>query len=201
MDNSYRQQHTYMEHPLAGATANKVSIWEYEAAFKEHFKALHGYAWSIVKDDMAAEEMVQNVFYKLWKNREEVEITQSLTAYLYRSVYYESLNHLKHQKVKDEYRAHAMKGETHTDNAGDRLRMKELRENLAKAMNKLPEQCRTVFQLSRFEELKYMEIANRLGISVKTVENQMGKALRILRTELIDFLPILIISLLNFLNQ
>ena len=62
----------------------------------------------------------------------------------------------------------------------------------ANALKELPEQCRTVFQMSRFEELKYREIADRLGISVKTVENQMGKALKILRVKLVEYLPILL---------
>ncbi len=77
------------------------------------------------------------------------------------------------------------------------LLLKELEENLDKAMKELPEQCRTIFQMSRFEELKYLEIAAKLGISVKTVENQMGKALRILRLKLVDFLPTMLVLLLN----
>ena len=75
----------------------------------------------------------------------------------------------------------------------------ELEGKLQKAMNELPEQCRTIFQLSRFEELKYKEIASTLGISIKTVENQMGKALKILRAKLVEFLPI-IMTFVNFLN-
>jgi RNA polymerase sigma-70 factor (ECF subfamily) len=74
---------------------------------------------------------------------------------------------------------------------------KELQFHLANALNELPEQCRTIFQMSRFEELKYREIASELGLSVKTVENQMGKALKILRTKLVDFLPAILLSFLN----
>ncbi len=78
----------------------------------------------------------------------------------------------------------------------------ELEENLQKAMNDLPQQCRTIFQLSRFEELKYKEIAEALGISVKTVENQMGKALKILRLKLVEFLPMVMvfIKVINWLS-
>jgi RNA polymerase sigma-70 factor (ECF subfamily) len=68
----------------------------------------------------------------------------------------------------------------------------QLEGRLQKAMNELPEQCRTIFQLSRFEQLKYKEIAESLGISIKTVENQMGKALRILRLKLVEYLPFLV---------
>ena len=83
------------------------------------------------------------------------------------------------------------------NNTADRLKLKELEQRLDAALKTLPEQCRTVFQMSRFEELKYLEIACKLGISVKTVENHMGKALRLLREQLRDFLPVLVMLLLN----
>ena len=177
------------------AGVNNIAV--YESAFKTHYKALHGYAYTIVKDDVMAEEMVQHVFFKLWKNREDIAIHHSIAAYLYRAVYNESLNYLKHLKVKAEYRAHAARTMDHAQSASENLKLNELSRHLDKALQELPEQCRTIFQMSRFEELKYLEIAARLGISVKTVENQMGKALRILRMNLVDFLPILIFLLLN----
>ena len=78
--------------------------------------------------------------------------------------------------------------------------MKELQQKINDALKELPEQCRTVFQMSRYEELKYKSIADKLGISVKTVENHIGKALRILRSKLADVLPILIVVLMNMKN-
>ncbi len=72
------------------------------------------------------------------------------------------------------------------------MELLDLKEKLQEALNELPEKCRTVFQLSRFEELKYQEIADRLNISIKTVEAQMGKALRVLRVKLADYLPLII---------
>ncbi|MBC7901963.1 MAG: RNA polymerase sigma-70 factor [Gemmatimonadaceae bacterium] len=170
----------------------------FEQVFKTHFKSLHGYAFSIVKDEVAAEEMVQNVFYKIWEKADQLNITAPIAAYLYRSVYNESLNYIKHQKVKSVYKAHKtyeMKDET--DSASKKVLLGELENNLRVALNDLPEQCRTIFQLSRFDELRYREIADKLGISVKTVENQMGKALRILRLRLADFLPLIVLTLLN----
>jgi RNA polymerase sigma-70 factor (ECF subfamily) len=83
------------------------------------------------------------------------------------------------------------------DSAAKKVLAGELEKKLRKALNELPEQCRIIFQLSRFEELRYREIAEKLGISVKTVENQMGKALKLLRVKLVDFLPLLLLSLLN----
>lgn len=173
----------------------------FEQVFKTHFKNLHAYACTIIREETAAEEVVQQVFFKLWERSKGLSISGSVAAYLYRAVYNESLNYLKHRKVQSEYQqyfTHTMKNEN--DNAGKKLSMKELEQKLGKALNELPEQCRTVFQLSRFEELRYREIANRLGISVKTVENQMGKALKILRTKLVEFLPFTVFCLFKFLN-
>lgn len=170
----------------------------FENVFKNHFKSLHAYAYTIVKDEMAAEEMVQNVFCKIWERKGQLDIETSLTAYLYRAVYNESLNHIKHQKVKMAYQAHASyQMKMQTDSASKKVLLSDLEKKLRTALSELPEQCRTIFQMSRFEELKYQDIADRLGISIKTVENQMGKALKLLRTKLIDFLPLLLIILTN----
>lgn len=181
-----------------GAKARQVeSIANYEHAFKTNFKGLHAYAYTLIKDDVMAEEMVQNVFYKLWKNRETIQITESLTAYLYRSVYHESLNYLKHLKVKAAYQTYAARNMETVNNSTERIKLRDLQAKLDVALKELPEQCRTIFQMSRFEELKYIEIAERLGLSVKTVENQMGKALKLLRLKLVDFLPAILLLLLN----
>lgn len=165
----------------------------FEEVFKANFKGLHAYAFTLLKDDIAAEEMVQNVFFKLWERSASITISGPVTAYLYRAVHNESLNHLKHLKVRSEHQlfvSHRMK---ESDHAGKRVDLKQLEERLHKALNELPEQCRTIFQMSRFEELRYREIAARLEISVKTVENQMGKALKLLRSKLVDFLVLLIL--------
>lgn len=170
----------------------------FENVFKSHFKSLHAYACTIVKDDVMAEEMVQNVFYKIWERKAHLSIQTSLTAYLYRAVYHESLNYIKHQKVKTAYQSYAtVRMNEQTDNAEKKILLGELEGRLRTALQELPEQCRTIFQMSRFEELKYKEIADRLGLSIKTVENQMGKALKLMRLKLVDFLPFVILSLLN----
>jgi RNA polymerase sigma-70 factor (ECF subfamily) len=96
------------------------------------------------------------------------------------------------------YRAHAARTMENINNAAEKLKLKQLEEKLDQALKELPEQCRTIFQMSRFEELKYLEIAGKLGISVKTVENQMGKALKLLRLKLVDFLPVLMLFLLHY---
>jgi len=172
----------------------------FELVFKAHFKALHAYASTFVKDRDTAEDMVQVTFVKLWEKSTDLKIHSSVTAYLYRSVYHECLNYLKHQKVKATHETHARHTqEQHTGDASEQVQLQELENHLSKALAALPEGCRTIFQMSRFESLKYQEIADKLGISVKTVENQMGKALKILRMKLTDYLPVLLL-ILSFLN-
>lgn len=169
---------------------------DFEKLFKSHFKALHAYAFSFVKDRDIAEDMVQAMFCKLWEKFDEIQIHRSVNGYLYRSVYYECLNYLKHQKVKGAHARYAQNlGEPHTETSSEQLQFRELEDKIGQTLRELPEGCRTIFQMSRFESLKYQQIADRLGISIKTVENQMGKALRILRLKLAEFLPLLLIGL------
>jgi len=185
---------------IQGAGIAPVPLQEsaFEEVFKSHFRRLYAYAFTIVKEEMAAEEMVQNVFFRIWEKRGQLDIQSSVTAYLYRAVYHESLNFLKHMKVRSAYQAYASsEAKNQSDNASSKLQLSELEKKLNIALGELPEQCRTIFQMSRFEELKYQEIADRLGLSIKTVENQMGKALRILRVKLADYLPLLLAILID----
>lgn len=184
--------------PVLAERLSKKDERAFEQVFKTHFKNLHAYSFAMVKDEAAAEEVVQNVFFKLWDRAETLTINGSVAAYLYRAVNNESLNHLKHQKVRTAYGMHvAYTSKDSTGDAAKKVSLKELESRLADALNALPEQCRTIFQMSRFEELRYREIADQLKISVKTVENQMGKALKILRTQLADYLPLTLLILLN----
>jgi len=170
----------------------------FEGVFREHYGALCHYACTILRDRDDAEEEVQGLFLALWERRETILISTSLKAYLYRSVHNRCLNRIKHLSIRDEHRQHATYlGEAPTLSPMDTLAGQELSERIEVAMKQLPEQCRRVFYLSRFEELRYSEIAERLGISAKTVENQIGKALRILRLELADFLGVWLLILLT----
>ncbi|MCB9044528.1 MAG: RNA polymerase sigma-70 factor [Chitinophagales bacterium] len=172
----------------------------FEQVFKEHFKNLHAYACSILKDSDDAEEMVQNVFYKLWEKKDKIGELQSVPAYLYRSVHNECMNFVKHEKVKMAYEAHAVHHGNIASRPEDNADTKQLEKRIGEALADLPEQCRTIFQMSRFEELKYREIADKMGLSVKTVENQMGKALKILRTKLADYISVIGLFLITLVN-
>jgi len=154
----------------------------------------------MITDAVLAEEMVQQVFLKLLDRATPLVLRSSVKAYLYRAVHNECLNYIKHEKVKQ---VHINQSGTemnfHTDTPSGKMQYKELTSQLQRAVNELPEQCRTIFQMSRFEELKYAEIAHELGISIKTVENQIGKALKRLRIHLADYLPLILGFLIHFM--
>lgn len=174
---------------------------DWDKIYLDNFPALYNYAFTIVNNATLAEEMIHQVFLKILERNEPVTIHTSLKAYMYRSVHNECLNHLKHQKVKQAWQADAVNNmKAPTENSSGKLQYQELEQRLRKAINELPEQCRTIFQLSRFEELRYTEIATQLGLSVKTVENQMSKALKRLRIRLADFLPLIFWILFNMLS-
>ncbi|HEX6848714.1 MAG TPA: RNA polymerase sigma-70 factor [Chitinophagaceae bacterium] len=189
IEQQYRVRGMELENEAIGTLLAQKDEIAFEQVFKSHFKRLHAYAFTILRDEAEAEEMVQQVFFKLWERNENLTLTGSVTAYLYRAVHNESLNYIKHQKVRSDHKLHiaySMKNEV--EHPAKKVLAGEMEKKIHEALNELPEQCRTIFQMSRFDELKYREIADKLGISVKTVENQMGKALKLLRAKLVDFL-------------
>jgi len=161
----------------------------FEALFRLHYRPLCTFAMGYVKDADQAEDLVQDLFFRLWLDRGKVSITTSVKAYLYAAVRNRSLNAVKagsRMRVFSEQADDRPTEEARTED--------EHSERIARvqaAIEALPEERRRVFKLSRYEGLKYHEIAERLGISVKTVENQMGSALKTLRTELKDLVPLL----------
>lgn len=186
-------------------TSAEIHIWPalqkgdravYEMVFHEHYRPLCAFARTFLTDPDEAEEVVQNVFVALWEKRNTLEVEASLRSYLFRSVRNACLNRLKHDKVRLQHRAHALYSAS-ADSVFNHVDMQELESRLKAALDKLPEQCRKVFELSRFQEMRYAEIADHLQISPKTVENHMGKALKILREELHDYLPLVILLLLH----
>ncbi|MEO8148508.1 MAG: RNA polymerase sigma-70 factor [Bacteroidia bacterium] len=166
----------------------------FEQVFRFYYQRLCNYACNIVVDMDEAEEIVQQMFLNIWEKRVHLEINISFKSYLYRAVHNACLNRLKQQKVRKLYADEQIQitepGYEHTSQT---ILKTELEKQIHNAINKLPEQCRLVFKLSRFEEMKYAEIATHLGISIKTVENHMGKALKIMREQLKEYLPLIII--------
>lgn len=164
----------------------------FEMLFREWYTPLCRFACTLLSDRDDAEEAVQQVFVTLWEKREDLAIENSIRAYLYRAVRNTCLNHLKHLRVRRNHAAYTQAtGSLESDGIPAEMAYSQLEVRLASALDRLPAQCRLVFERSRFGGLKYAEIAAELSISVKTVENHMGKALRLLREELLAYAPLL----------
>ncbi len=165
----------------------------FEVIFRQHFKELVHHSFKILQDAQRAEEVVQQVFLKFWEKDWENDLYNSPRSYLYRAVYNESLNRLKQDQVRRRYENFQLENNRH---AGYELQQeKELTSQIQVALGQLPEKCRTVFELSRYQDLKNQQIADQLNISLKTVEGHMSKALRHLRVHLADYLTLILLTL------
>ncbi|MFC2129671.1 RNA polymerase sigma-70 factor [Bacteroidota bacterium] len=174
-----------------------VSREEFEILFRTHYSDLCAYANVYMKDLEAAEELVQEVFFKLWSKRDSIEITSSMQSYLFRAVRNSSLNLIKHINIREEYKAHNEREISYSEMEHyDEVEASELEQKISQAIDELPTERRKIFIMSRYDGLKYGEIAEKLGISPKTVENQMGKALKFMREHLKEYLTYLIIVIL-----
>ncbi|MFW5699279.1 MAG: RNA polymerase sigma-70 factor [Bacteroidota bacterium] len=165
----------------------------FETMFRKYYERLCNYANTFLDDIDEAEETVQKTFLMIWEKRTGIAIHTSLKSYLYRAVHNNCLNLLKHIKVKHEHRREV----GHTGNKGhdevtEGIIGVELEQQIQKVIANMPEKCAMVFKMSRFENLTYAEIAGQLNISYKTVDNHMVRALRILRENLKEYLPLLL---------
>ena len=168
---------------------------KFEAVFRKYFEELHGYAYRMLGSTDMAKEVVQQVFLKLWERDWEQDIQISLRAYLYRSIYNQSLNFLKRNKLQQRFEAYqTVYGNTRQDMHNSDT---ELKKQLQLALAQLPERSRAVFEMSRFQELRYQEIADSLNVSLKTVEGHMTKVLKHLRIHLVDYLTILVLLFID----
>ena len=157
-----------------------------ELIFRQYYETLCHSAIRITKEQSSAEDIVQEVLYELYKRTYELNV-DSLVGYLKRSIYNRSINKVKSRR--DYIEADEVNYELGSDeiNSQEQMEYSELENFLNRVIEALPEKCRLVFVLNRFEQLSYKEVAAKLDISVKTVENQMSKALRILRAEMINY--------------
>ncbi len=159
----------------------------FELVFNEYYNIMVLYASRFMDTREEAEEITQEVFVKFWEKCDTLSEDSSIKSYLYRSVHNSCLNTIKHEKVKDGYRQHVIQMmESSYQNEFNNEDPENVRNRINAEIEKLPPRCCEIFKLSRFEGLKYQEIADHLEISVKTVEVQMGKALKTLRENLQD---------------
>ena len=171
----------------------------FELLFRKFYVRLCSFANKFLNDPEDAQEIVQEVFTKIWERRDEIDPEDSLKSYIFKIAQNLSINKLRRRKVESAYsEIHKLVYiEQHEFSAHESLLARELEENIAHSIGKLPTECRKIFELSRVEGLKYKEIAETLNISIKTVEAQMSKALRSLRIELSDYLTLLLIAIVS----
>jgi RNA polymerase sigma-70 factor (ECF subfamily) len=160
---------------------------EFEKLFRSSYASLVRYAKTILKDHDTAEEIVQDLFFRLWQDRGNLTIESSLNGYLFRSVHNKSLHFIEHQKVVDRHAGEiAASADQTAEPVTEAIYYSELQSKVARVLERLPERCGVIFRMSRFEGLKYNEIAEKLSVSLKTVEANMGKALREFRKALAE---------------
>ncbi len=155
----------------------------FEMVFRTYYGPLCAFAGSILQNEETAEEVVQDFFVKLWEGRTRLLVRTSLKSYLFQSVKNQALNVIKHEKIKLRH-AQRLVDEAEKSDFSDLFVEPGLREAIEKSIDELPEKRREIFRLSREEGLKYREIAEKLNLSIKTVETQMGLAIKYLRDKL-----------------
>ena len=151
--------------------------------YKKYWQLLFTSGYNILKDRQACEDIIQELFIRLWNNRHAIEITVSLKAYLYASMRYEVYRQIRTGAVRADI-FDELPERLPASSAYGNIEYKELIAQVSTVVDTLPEKCREVYKLSREEYLSHKEIASRLNISTKTVENHLTKALRQLRTSL-----------------
>lgn len=169
----------------------------FEGYYKVHYKSFFLMACKYLKDSAQAEEIVNDVFMKIWQDGDKIIIETSLKAYIYKAVINKSLNALQKNKRESLY---------HTDLSlipDESYELRQMEENELKiklytAIEQLPVHCKKVFEMSRFEELKQQEIADKLGISIKTVKNHITLALKHISKSVENYLLMLILMLQYF---
>jgi RNA polymerase sigma-70 factor (ECF subfamily) len=159
----------------------------FEMLFHQYYGHLCLFATKILNNDAAAEEVVQEFFVKIWEKKEQLSIETSVKNYLFRAVKNQCLNYIKHNFVKENYiKTKENENQLEIDFEENYVEV-DLAKKIKESIDSLPEKRREIFRLSREEGLKYREIAQKLNISIKTVEAQMGLAIKNLREKLKDY--------------
>ncbi len=161
---------------------SKEELSWFRSIFDQHYESIRSFAYYKTGDVDLADDIVQEVFIKLWTNRQNVK-DETVKALLYTIATNTIKNHYKHQKVVYNFQKQEASNET-SDEADSQLRQDELNKKLQDALAAVPEKAREVFLMNRIEGLTYADIAERLGLSVKAIEKRMSEALSVLRSRI-----------------
>lgn len=160
----------------------------FDFVFRQYYKVLSQFSYSFVKEQIAAESIVQDVFIKLWERREVLGDISNLQSYLLGMVKNQSIDFLRQEKSNSRKYLNLKVAES-ANTTEEQVSINEFEEKLLKSIMKLPDRCREAIEMSRFEGLPNKEIARQMQISVKGVEALIGRSLKLLRVELSEFLP------------
>lgn len=160
------------------------SLDAFESLFRRYRNGLVHFAWNIVNNYSDAEEIVQDMFVAIWDKRDNLVFDDSLKNYLFTGVKNKCLNHIKRARLPFADMPDEFPLPSNDTNAAERMQGQEMEKRVHSLINRLPSKCRTVFLLSRMHELSYKEIAGIMDITPKTVENQIGIALKFLKENL-----------------
>ncbi|SEB00849.1 RNA polymerase sigma-70 factor [Pedobacter hartonius] len=170
----------------------------FEQVYQFYWSDLYRYAYNILRNKLICEEIVQETFFSLWTKRKDLKITHSIGAYLFTAVKFQTINYIRSEKVKRDYASnYANFKASYVDNSNEEhIHLSDLKSLIENEVSKLPEKCQKIFRMSRNEHQSIKSIADLLNISHKTVENQLTKALRQLRTSLGQFFSLTIMLLI-----
>jgi RNA polymerase sigma-70 factor (family 1) len=167
----------------------------FDELFRKYYRKLVYFSMKITKNQDSANEVVQDLFVNLWEKRKQLEPKVSVRAYLYRAVFNNSIHIIQKEKKYQGEELNQMNEKS--EFFEDLMETAELETKIYDLIGQLPKECQRIFKMSRFEELKYQEIADNLNLSVKTVETQMSRALKFLRSHLVNYFMLLIYILLR----
>jgi len=155
--------------------------------YDQYYNYICSVVYKMIGDSSLAEDLAQEVFVEVWKRRETLDVNLSLRGYLRRVAVNKTLNYIRSQKMNFEEEEAVLQVPSNENSTQKILEAADLQKVINDSINSLPNKCRVVFGLSRFEELSYKEISTELGISVKTVENQISKALKLVRKAVLEY--------------
>ena len=169
----------------------KGSEMAFDSLFRKYYAILCAYAHRFVTMDVA-ENLVQDMMVWLWENRETIVIESSFSNYLFRSIYHRALNHINREETAQRAEAKFYMHLHEQENDLDEYHIEELTRKVEESISKLPESYREAFVMHRFRQMSYKEIAHELGVSPQTINYRIVQALKLLRADLQNYLPLLL---------
>ncbi len=173
---------------------NKAS---FEELFKTYFKPLTAFAFKFINDIDDAKSIVHDVFMKLWEKRDDIDLSKSVKSYLYTSVNNKSLNYIRDHKKFNREEFVLENQSSKTPNIEEELTSSEVQKKIDRCLNSLNPKVKRIFEMSRYEDKKYKEIAEEMNLSIKTVEAHMTTALKALRENLKEYLTVILLFLIS----